>query len=187
MKSHKNNKRFNYAWKIFRDIRDKKENIDKIESENEKIDNLIREISTSFNQSNTLNRIGMDLFEKKQYIKAVSFFQKAIKQFPENSSALFNLGECYLSLSKYDESIECFKQILYKFPEHIPAKNRIAYALWKKKEFEGARQIYLAILNLAPDQRGVLLDLGRLSMDMHRYNEGIKCMQRVSEIKSTAE
>jgi tetratricopeptide (TPR) repeat protein len=66
--------------------------------------------------------LGDAYFEKKEYKKAIDFYNAAVEAFPENKknfpNAFFNKAESEFVDERYKDSLETFKNFLTLFPQH---------------------------------------------------------------------
>jgi tetratricopeptide (TPR) repeat protein len=100
-------------------------------------------------KSLTDNEIAMDLYnkgvqetEKKNYKKAINYYEKAIKEDPNFVFAWDNLGLNYRLMNNYDKAIECYERSLKIDPKgQMPLQN-IAVAYQYKKEYQKAIDAY---------------------------------------------
>jgi tetratricopeptide (TPR) repeat protein len=100
-------------------------------------------------KSLTDNEIAMDLYnkgvqetEKKNYKKAINYYEKALKEDPNFVFAWDNLGLNYRLMNNYDKAIECYERSLKIDPKgQMPLQN-IAVAYQYKKEYQKALDAY---------------------------------------------
>lgn len=100
-------------------------------------------------KSLTDNEIAMDLYnkgvqetEKKNYKKAINYYEKALKEDPSFVFAWDNLGLNYRLINNYDKAIECYERSLQLDPKgQMPLQN-IAVAYQYKKEYQKALDAY---------------------------------------------
>jgi tetratricopeptide (TPR) repeat protein len=71
----------------------------------------------NFLEALIINKIGKLLFDKKQYLKAILSFNKAIKLNPKYAEAIRNLGECYMELKQYNKAIPLLEKSIELKPE----------------------------------------------------------------------
>lgn len=100
-------------------------------------------------KSLTDNEVAMNLYnkgvqetEKKNYKKAISYYEKALKEDPNFVFAWDNLGLNYRLINNYDKAIECYERSLKIDPKgQMPLQN-IAVAYQYKKEYQKAIDAY---------------------------------------------
>lgn len=91
-----------------------------------------------------LNEIGENL-------KALSILEKIKKQSPNEEGLQLELMTAYNVLQNYDEVLKIGKPESDKRPENILLQNELAFAYFKKGEYDSALQIYNSIFNKFPD------------------------------------
>jgi Flp pilus assembly protein TadD len=73
--------------------------------------------------------------------EAISCFQKAIQQDPQDVEAYFHLGHSFLSKGDYDRSLRCFQQALQFDPNNVNVLYGMATTLFRKRCFPEAIQV----------------------------------------------
>lgn len=92
---------------------------------------------------------GINQYEKQNYQKAISYFEKALKIDSIFAFAWDNIGICFRKLDKYDEAIFAYNKSLELDPFGLMPLQNIAVAYKFKKEYKKALMAYetLAILD----------------------------------------
>lgn len=62
--------------------------------------------------SDDLYRKGMNLLEERKFQNALSYFEQALIENPNDPDLLNGKGAALRSLAKYDEAMECFNRSL---------------------------------------------------------------------------
>ncbi|HIE35635.1 MAG TPA: tetratricopeptide repeat protein, partial [Candidatus Omnitrophica bacterium] len=91
------------------------------------------------------------LKEKKDYLKAIDLFKKAIKEDLDAPKVRFYLGLCLEKINRNKEAIEEYLRVIYTFNDQdykIKSYFRIAKIYEKEKKYEEAKKIYEKIVTL---------------------------------------
>ena len=127
---------------------------------------------------------------RKQYVKAIRHYKKAVEIKPTYYKAANNLGTTYIAAGRFDDAIKLYKQlvgnIMYVTPGH--GHNNLGLAYYKKGKLAKAREHFSTAINLAPRLCPALNNLGRILMEQndaaraHKYlKRAIKCDKRYAE------
>lgn len=75
--------------------------------------------------ANSLFDQGLKAANEKKYAEAVNSFEKVIQAEPGNTSAYFNLGNCYYESKKYGKAIWAYERVLKYSPRDSEASMNI--------------------------------------------------------------
>jgi tetratricopeptide (TPR) repeat protein len=97
-----------------------------------------------------------------------------------NEKTWLEKGKAFLHQGKYDETIWCCEEALYKFN----LKNTIAWsykakALIGQKNYDQAIKCYNEILKIEPKCLEIWNDMGDALINLGRYHEAIECFNRI--------
>ncbi len=96
--------------------------------------------------------LGSVYLRKKLYAKAISEFQKAIKEGGENIPEIYNaIGYAYFVQKQYDMAIKHYKEALELNPEYIFALNNLGHSYEQKNLVPQALETYEKVLAIAPN------------------------------------
>lgn len=96
--------------------------------------------------------LGSVYLRKKLYAKAISEFQKAIKEGGENIPEIYNaMGYAYFVQKQYDMAIKHYKEALELNPEYIFALNNLGHSYEQKNLVPQALEAYEKVLAIAPN------------------------------------
>jgi superkiller protein 3 len=93
----------------------------------------------------------------------------------------YNIGSSFFARQQYAKAIHCWEQALSMDTELPGANARIAEAHWAAGDLARARRHYAAELSLNPGDVDVLLDFGRLLMELKEHEEAGEKFRRVLE------
>ncbi|WP_024654069.1 tetratricopeptide repeat protein [Borrelia persica] len=120
--------------------------------------------------------------KKRNFDKAIIYYQRCLSKHSNNNYALFGLGDCYRSLGDYKKATEIWEEYLKYDPENITVLTRVASSYRKLKNFQKSRQSYLRVLELVPDNDYALVGIGHLYYDFKEYKEALKYWLKMYEI-----
>jgi Flp pilus assembly protein TadD len=83
--------------------------------------------------------------------EAISCFQKAIQQDPQDVEAYFHLGHCYMSKAEHFRAIRCFHQALQFDPNNVDILYGMANALFRNHLFQEAIQVTERAIGIYPE------------------------------------
>ncbi|KAG2392574.1 hypothetical protein C9374_011299 [Naegleria lovaniensis] len=101
------------------------------------------------------------LYEQKNYRRAILFFNKLIKDDPQNSKTITNRAICYMKLEQYDKAIEDFMLAQSISPENMTLYVQCARCFRKKHEqlsHEGTSQIPPSEIDECERQYSTVID-----------------------------
>ncbi|HOI33482.1 MAG TPA: tetratricopeptide repeat protein, partial [Bacteroidales bacterium] len=96
--------------------------------------NYSKALETNPTSNNAAFNLGTTRYVQENYEEAAKDFNKAASMSINSdieAEALYNLGNSLMSLEKYQESIETYKQVLRSQPENENARYNLAYAQYK--------------------------------------------------------
>jgi len=97
--------------------------------------------------------LGLEAYDKKDYERALTHFEKIEAEFSEKYEILFfNLATCYYRLKYYDKSENSLKNVLEINPNYSEAHHNFAIVLKDHfQDYEGAREHYQRALDIDPN------------------------------------
>lgn len=78
-------------------------------------------------------RIADELYKSKDYKRALEYYTKVTRKYPafqETPWGLFQIGGIYKNLKRHKEAIDCFKELIRRFPDDYWARQ----AQWKMED-----------------------------------------------------
>ena len=106
--------------------------------------------------------------------EAISCFQKAIQQDPQDVEAYFELGHCFLSKGDSPKAIRCFQQALQLDPDNINILYGLATALVKKRDYPEAIQVTSQAIAIFPESFELQNLLGSLYHQFRQFDKAIE-------------
>ena len=105
---------------------------------------------------------GIELSEKQNYQKAISYFQKALNIDSLFAFAWDNMGLCYRKLDKYDDAIYAYSKSLELDPLGLMPLQNIAVAYKYKKEYQKSLAAYETLAEVDSKNPEVYYGIGLL-------------------------
>lgn len=107
---------------------------------------------------------GMDFFRKRDFEKALPFFERAAARDPENMAALGNLATAYKNTGKPDLALPIFKRIIEKNPYNLAIRFNLAQFHEAKKDAFAAMKEYESIQAIVPGFHLVRFNIAELAL-----------------------
>jgi tetratricopeptide (TPR) repeat protein/glycosyltransferase involved in cell wall biosynthesis len=126
-----------------------------------------------------INFLGVIKLMLQQYYQASEYFKQAIKLYPNDFNAHYNLGLCYQHLKKYEAALEEYQETLKLNPTHVEALLNSGAAFAELNKDEQAERCYNLVLKLSPDNQKALTNLGNLKLKKENFKEAEKLYQSV--------
>ena len=116
---------------------------------------------------------GNDSYNKQRYDEAAALFNKAVTANPDDSIALFNLGNTYYRLGKSDDAVKNWNTLSKKFPEpsflsKIDYNKGVAYS--RQKKLEESIDAYKRALRGNPDDNDARENLQKALLELKKKN-----------------
>jgi tetratricopeptide (TPR) repeat protein len=107
---------------------------------------------------------GMDFFRKRDFEKALPFFERAAARDPENMAALGNLATTYKNTNKPDLALPLFKRIIGSDPYNLAVRFNLAQFHEAKKDAFAAMKEYESIQAIVPGFHLIRFNIAELAL-----------------------
>lgn len=107
---------------------------------------------------------GMDFFRKRDFEKALPFFERAAARDPENAAALGNLATAYKNTNKPDLALPLFRRIIGSDPYNLAVRFNLAQFHEAKKDAFAAMKEYESIQAIVPGFHLVRFNIAELAL-----------------------
>ena len=97
---------------------------------------------TSLLRASNAFQKGNNAFYKKNFAKAIMYYQKTIELRPDDAHAYNNLGNSYKEIKKYSKAINAFQNAIILKPEYASAHYNLGTVYQMSKNFEIALDSY---------------------------------------------
>jgi tetratricopeptide (TPR) repeat protein len=125
------------------------------------------------------NNLGMLALQDKNRIQAISLFEKATQEEPENAAALMNLGSLYEEGADTKDSLKLFEKAFGLSPESEDAVLGYGIALEGEGQYEKAAKVYQAFIADNPNAVSPLFNYSiLLGNRLKRREEAAQIMLR---------
>lgn len=141
-------------------------------------------VSNSPNPVQGYINIGLEYKKKKEYLKAVEYYKKAIECDPLKASAYNNLGSAYYEMKDIEEAHKAFIKAVELNPNHSVMVYNLALSEELLGNIEDAKELYIKALKLkksAPDPRKKLIKIYEKENDYIKALELAKDGEKIVE------
>lgn len=126
---------------------------------------------------------GLDLFEKKDYENALTYFKLALKQDPDNAEIYYYLGMCYKEENRIMAIAEFLNAVKFD-PEYIDAYYMLGITHLELKDYQGASKYFEKVLKLNPEHQETLFQLGVICTILEKHKQALEHLQKISDVES---
>jgi tetratricopeptide (TPR) repeat protein len=114
------------------------------------IKHLKNAIEESPQFSTALNRLGTIYFHQREFLKAESYFTRALEAEPDSYPPLVNLCAAQFALRRIQESLECNLEAVAKEPEDPLARSQLGQSYFVLGQFDRSEKELLEAARLDP-------------------------------------
>lgn len=132
--------------------------------------------------SMTNNNLGVIYLEKKNYKKAISYFQKAISQNNTNALAFNNLGTALKETGKPHEAVENWKKAAKLDPVFIEPLSNLGVFYLDGGNVPEATANFTKLIKLNPDDSNSYNNLGLCYLNQNNYQKAIENIKKAVEL-----
>jgi tetratricopeptide (TPR) repeat protein len=144
----------------------------------------------AFNNSRDRTRVAGELCKKGfefsaqgEYTKALEYFKDAATENPEQASAWYGLGSCYIGLEQPEQAIDAFKQAIRSSENKAQAYFHIGYYYFSLERHDDALAAYEQALSIDPDFGPAYHGLGLLYSAMGRLQDEQEAFAQVIRLQ----
>jgi len=146
-------------------------------------DLLLKALAKEKNNQDFLLNYANILFETRQFCDAVKYYQKAIRQRPNDPISFANLAACYNEQSQPLLGLRAADQSIQLKPDFAEAWNNRGNALHDLKRYEEAITHYDKALSLKPDHHQAWIDKGVTLCKLKRFDDAITHYDKALSLK----
>jgi tetratricopeptide (TPR) repeat protein len=146
-------------------------------------DLLLKALAQEKNNKNFLLNYANLLFEKRQFWDAVKYYQKAIRQQPNDSFCFANLAACYNEQSQPLLGLWAADQSIQLKPDYAEAWSNRGNALHDLKRYEEALASFERALELKPDYAEAWSNKGSTLHELKRFDGAIAHYDKALSLK----
>ncbi len=140
----------------------------------------LQTMETDPHNASVLNNLGLLYHQKKEFVQALSYFEKAI-DLKEKPSFLVNRGNALAMMGELEKARETYSLASQKYPEHQPAWVSLAKLLAHQGNLDEAERIWRKLAGQT-DNKEYQLELAKLLIDCKKYNESVNILYELSNI-----
>ncbi len=131
-------------------------------------------------EANRAYQSAQEFLVNKQWDTAISRLQSIVQVCPEHVEANRGIGTAFIGKELFAEAIPYFRQVIVLRAEKAEAGDHanLAKAYAKLKQYKEARGEYMKAEQLAPDDCGVLYNLGAMHNAAKFYSQSVDILER---------
>jgi tetratricopeptide (TPR) repeat protein len=131
-------------------------------------------------EANRAYQSAQEFLVNKQWDTAISRLQSIVQVCPEHVEANRGIGTAYIGKGLYGEAIPYFKQVVVLRGDKVEAGDfaNLGKAYAQLKQYKEARAEYMKAEQLAPDDCGVLYNLGAMHNAATFYSQSVDILER---------
>jgi len=149
-------------------------------AEAEKVYKKILDIAPD--HADTLNLLGLAVFQKGEYNAAAGFIKKAIRINPSNPLFHVNLGNTLHRLNKENEAANAYLRALAIHPNHAEALNNLGNVYYVQGKMDEALSCYKRAIKLNEDNPDACNNLGSTLRKLGRLDEAVSVLRKALEL-----
>jgi tetratricopeptide (TPR) repeat protein len=96
-------------------------------------------------------RMGLDLYNKKQWSKSISAYKKGLRMHPKSDRIAYNLGLAYKANGDLVNATKAFKVALQIKPDKVNALYMLGLTEMEQKNYDAALERFNKLLRIQPD------------------------------------
>jgi tetratricopeptide (TPR) repeat protein len=128
-------------------------------------------------------RLVYEFVQNNQWEQAVPRLRSVLEICPTHLNALRALGRAYLKLGRLDEAKQTYDKLIESAGDKVEAVDfaSLGLVLSQMKNYQEARAAYMKANTLAPDDCGILFNLGMLHMGVQDYRRAVETLEHARE------
>ncbi|HZW29725.1 MAG TPA: tetratricopeptide repeat-containing glycosyltransferase family protein [Isosphaeraceae bacterium] len=131
----------------------------------------------------TLNRVGLEIWQQGRILDAYELFVRANQLKPEDEEILNNLGVTLWEQGRVDEAAECYRAALKVQPDSFNARMNLGVLASDARRLDEAMEWLRSAAQLRPDSADVLQNLGMTLARMDRWQEAIEYYEQALRLR----
>jgi tetratricopeptide (TPR) repeat protein len=142
---------------------------------------IFNALTADSNDAQLFYRKGLKEMWQKNYVAALTCFQKAIEKNPQDAEIWVYLGICYDELGHYQDAIESYKQAIRIKPDYADARYNLGVTYGKLDRWQDAIEACKQAIRIRPDDAdahytlGVAYgQLGRSQDEIESYKQAVR-------------
>jgi tetratricopeptide (TPR) repeat protein len=112
-------------------------------------------------------------YEKKEYGKAIDFFEKVVAKKPDMAEAREYLGDIYDKRGAADKAVENYQRVIRINPDNLHAQYQLGLNYFKEKEYDKMIASYKKAISIDPNFADAHYNLGMAYFFRNMFEEAI--------------
>ena len=131
-----------------------------------------------------LNLLGIILFKKKEFTKAIEIIKNSIKINPNQAEAYNNLGIMHIELKKFKDAIIYLNKAVKIKPRFTEAYNNLGMANKEINEYEIAIKIWKKVISIDSNNFQAYNNIGNILVETKKEDLAIEYYQKAININN---
>lgn len=124
---------------------------------------------------------GLTASMRGDLVRAVEFFERAIRLDNTLVAAYHQLGRCYYRLNQPEKAVDLLQQVVRAKPGQIPPRIDLAYALLDLEEAEQARTVFADVLAQKPQETRATIGLAQCAFAAGNWEVAVHIARTVAD------
>lgn len=135
-------------------------------------------------EANLAYQSAQEFLAAQQWDQAIARMQSIVDVCPEHIEAQRGIGDAFMGKKMYPQAVPYFQKVIGLRGNNAEAGDyaNLAKAYAKQKQYKEARAEYMAAAELAPDDCGVLINLGVMHYAAKYYGESVTVLEHALEV-----
>ncbi len=125
---------------------------------------------------------GLEYADKNDHEKAIKEFENALKLFPKDEEALFNLGFVYSDMKEFGLAYDILKKLVNINPHHLEAFNNLGLLFARQSKYSDAIFVYQKGIEQNPGAAVLYNNLGNVYYDSAKFEEALQMFKKAGEL-----
>ncbi len=126
---------------------------------------------------------GMELLLRKEYLNALSYFEKTVAQDPNFAEAWVNISSCNGYLERWEETIQACRRAINIQSDLMVAYENLAGACGNLGRWTEAVDVYKQAIRIKPDYPNLYAGLCRAYSNLGLYDDALRSGRQALRIK----
>ena len=118
--------------------------------------------------------LGNVYFQKRDYEKAIEYYQKAFKIDPQNPNSYIEMGNAFLSQNKYDEAVRSYRKAIDIDLNNPGLYDALGNVLLSQNKYDEAVKSYQTAIDIDPKNTNAYIGIGNARAHQRNYSEAVK-------------
>lgn len=129
-----------------------------------------------------VKKIAVALKNAGQPKEALLYYNKALKNDPDNYHLLMSAGQCYLDLNEIGDALQCFYHAQYLKPNNMGVLRALAWSELMASNYDKALNLYREIVSDAGAKASDFLNAAHCAMAVNDMKEAVKFYRKFIDL-----